>query len=133
PKADESSIEVVIFQPNYDPYNEKFRLQAIDIAKEMVEDARKLITLETRLLVWPETAIPYSFDMEEWKENEKITVIKDLVDSFPYLSVLTGTETLEFYESEKKPTPTARFTGDAGWYYDAYNTAMFFSENKGPE
>jgi apolipoprotein N-acyltransferase len=133
PKADEPKIEVIVFQPNYDPYDEKFRLQAIDIANEMVEDARKLITPETRLLVWPETAIPYSFDMEEWKEFEKITVINAFVDSFPFLSVLTGTETHEFYESEEKPTATARYTGDTGWYYDVYNTAMFFSDNKGPE
>src|SRR6187431_2140901 len=56
-------IEVVVVQPNFDPYNEKFRSapRAIpyDVQFErMLTLSERARTAETRFILWPETALP---------------------------------------------------------------------------
>jgi apolipoprotein N-acyltransferase len=54
-------VEIVVVQPNIDPYNEKFVSNADDQIKSMLEIAKKKISSKTKFVLFPETAISAAF------------------------------------------------------------------------
>jgi apolipoprotein N-acyltransferase len=137
PENLENKIEVVVVQPNLDPYNEKFQLEPEIIAQNIVKLSKPLLTDSTKFLILPETALPETFDLKYWHEEEKIEILQALESKFRELSILTGLETYEIYARLggdcSPPTLTARKTGMECVFYDAYNTAGFFTKNAEPE
>ena len=51
------AVEVVVAQPNIDPWNEEFRLSAAEILNRNFDVAEPLITENTRFVVSPESTI----------------------------------------------------------------------------
>lgn len=134
--SDQKSIEVVVAQPNLDPYNEKFRLSPVQIGQDAYKLTEPLINENTRFVVYPETAIPESFELADWRRESKLFPFINQTTTFPKLAILLGLETYEVYETPlkkcKKPTPTARsFSNSQCTFYDLYNTAGFlFNEEQ---
>jgi len=123
--------EVVIIQPNLDPYDQKFNMDVVDISNLMVELARKELTDSTKLLLLPETALPGWMVETHIKNQRKVRILLDLFHEYPNLSIVTGAETYEYLYAEERPTPTAKFD-EKDVYFDAYNTAILFERHKEP-
>ncbi len=123
------SVEVVIVQPNIDPYNEKFSgLSDVAQTQEIIRLAQQKITPETRFIIAPETALPGGYNEERLDEYESIRLLKQFIEQHPGISFLTGLSTYKFYEPFEKIPETARQTPQ-GDYYDSFNTAMLINRN----
>ena len=121
-------VNVVVVQPNIDPYNEKFSGSPHFIPYQ--KQLNRLITLsETKLdstidyLVWPETAMPSGYWEDEISDYPMIQSLIGFLEKYPNLTLITGADTYIEYDSEQNASETARFKPDLG-YYDVYNTAM---------
>lgn len=124
-------VEVVIVQPNIDPFNEKFEgsdsyIPKAEQVNRMKTLSEQFITPDTRWVLWPET----SFDTEQslWEEEmETLPEVNDLklwVASKPGLELITGATTFTSYGMLRKNAPaTARYHPNVG-YYDVYNTGL---------
>ena len=119
-----ASQNVVIVQPNIDPYTEKF-----DVAST-ASQVQKLITLSetnmdagTRLVVWPETALPVAVWQDKVVESPYYKPVFDFANRHPDVTIETGMETIKNYGAEKA-TNTARKDGSSGSYYDVFNAAI---------
>ncbi|MBC7947921.1 MAG: apolipoprotein N-acyltransferase [Chitinophagaceae bacterium] len=118
---------VIVVQPNVDPYEEKF------LAGNITPQIEKLIVLsegliddDTRLVVWPETAIPAQVWEDQIKDNIYYQPIWSFLDRHPQISLLTGIDSYKNYGNDKNTAPaSARFEESIGAYYDAFNTAAF--------
>lgn len=113
---------VVVVQPNVDPYNEKFtagtqaqQIQALILLSEQQIDSA------TSLVIWPETAIPVRVDEAALQANAYYEPVWQFLARHPQLSLLTGIDSYRFYTS--KQTQTARFAENDNLYYDVFNTA----------
>ena len=123
---------IVIVQPNVDPYEEKFDESTLE------KQIQNLITLSetkldsnTSLVIWPETAIP----IEVWEDNIQNSYYYQPVWTFlqrhPSISLLTGMNSRKKYGSDKKTaSSTARFDETGNFYFDVYNTAAMLYPNK---
>lgn len=134
---EEGGTEVVVVQPNQDPYGTKFKMDPLEQAQELIAMLRPHIDTHTRFVVLPETAFTGSFDVAEWQAVPKVQLLRQFLRDFPKLSVIVGMETYEMYwlegeECGSKPTYTARQTDDSCLWYDAYNTAGFFTLTGSP-
>tara|TARA_Y100000589_G_scaffold331027_1_gene382750 strand:- start:71749 stop:73410 length:1662 start_codon:yes stop_codon:yes gene_type:complete len=122
-------IEVVIVQPNIDPYNEKFGgLTDVEQAQEIIRLAQTKLTPETEFIIAPETALPRGYNEEHITDYEAINILKEFVNSHPKISFLIGISSYKFYEPFEEIPETARQTPD-GDYYDSFNTAMLLNKN----
>jgi len=127
-------VEVVVVQPNIDPYNEKFSSHKNFIpydkqAEIFLDLAKKQITNKTDLVLFPETAFDENYVEDNIKNYIPIKKIANFVTQSPKdISILGGGVTILTYGNEKK-TPTSRFYAEGNTYYDFFNTAMFFSKN----
>lgn len=123
-------IEVVIVQPNIDPYNEKFSGNSDEQLSKILQLAKKQLTQKTELLVLPETALPDGIWNEELEIHPQIERLREFVRHYPNLKILIGLSYYRFFYPNEKLTKTARiFRGGPG-HYDAYNAAMQVSLGK---
>src|SRR5690606_19101353 len=92
------SVEIVVLQPNIDPYTEKFigSENFIPFEKQLerfFDLSAEKITPSTSFLVWPETAIDFSFREEKIDREPYYQKIKAFKDQYPQLSLLSGAVT----------------------------------------
>lgn len=121
---------VVIVQPNIDPYTEKFTGSIESQIQKLVVLSEKQIDKNTSLVVWPETAIPAQVWEDQIKTNFSYNPVWSFLHRHPFVSLLTGIDSYKNYGTDKKNAPnTARFEPTSQTYYDAFNTAAFFEED----
>jgi apolipoprotein N-acyltransferase len=118
--------EVVVVQPNIDPYNEKFDYATVPFQmSNLINLSNKVITENTDFILWPETAIPTPTWLENIEEPPYMKTIKQFVDSCEHATLVTGITLLDYYDDAA--TSTARPGGDG--FYDVYNAAMSSRKN----
>ncbi|MBW3130284.1 apolipoprotein N-acyltransferase [Hymenobacter profundi] len=119
--------EVLVIQPNVDPYNEKFSSNPNFIPYD--QQLTRLLTLteqnitpQTRLVFWPETALEEHYFEDSFDANPKIQRLRQWLGQYPGIELITGyTGVLRYPDAI---TPTARYRDDMGWY-DVFNAATF--------
>lgn len=117
--------EVVIIQPNIDPYNDKFGGLSPDRQMDIILHlADSLTTDSTDYVVVPETAINDNVWENDIALNRSIRRIKVFTENHPGVKFITGATTYRAFPGNEPPTPTAHKFSDGNGYYDAYNTAL---------
>jgi apolipoprotein N-acyltransferase len=116
---------MVVIQPNIDPYNEKFfglspELQTQKILKLGEEKMDSTIDY----LVAPETALNDDIWLNEIHENRSIRLSEQFMKRFPRAKFVLGVTAYWRFEPGSKLTSTARPLGATGYHYDSYNAAI---------
>ena len=119
------TVEVVVAQPNIDPYKEEFRLSAAEILNRNFSVAEPLITENTRFVVSPESSIHESIWLEKIKFYRSINESK-LFCRNNNVSYIVGASTLGM-ASDKNDFAARKFY-DADEYYYSYNTALSIND-----
>lgn len=127
----EETVEAVAVQPNINPHYEKFPgtdrfIPYPEQMQRLLEGSRDKVTDQTKILAWPETAIPGGMDVADLEGYEQVKLIRRLLRENPQMALVTGIDGYEMYGAEPA-TPTARLTTN-GNYYDAFNTAIWLGE-----
>lgn len=122
-------FDVVIIQPNIDPY-EKFapnnELKHIDA---IVQLAKENSSLKTDLIIAPETAIASSFDEDNVWSSYGIQAINNFVKT-SNIPVCIGASTHRYFE---KHNSRASFELQNGGFLESYNSSVFFTPSTFPE
>ena len=131
PFATKGGVEVVVVQPNIDPYNEKFNTSYESQLAKTIQLIRQKISPNTVYLALPETFITgFSNDLNEDNINSlaEIKWFRDsLLVKYPQLKIVTGANTYKYYSLLETPSATARKDSRNDLYYDMYNTALFIT------
>ncbi|WP_319499388.1 apolipoprotein N-acyltransferase [uncultured Draconibacterium sp.] len=125
----ENPINIAIVQPNVDPYNEKFDMEAetqklddfLRLAAEVTNDS-------TDFIVGPETLFEHQ---TLWKEatldsNTFLNRLQNFLQQYENTEMVFGVSSYKVYENEEDITYTAQQNN--GIIYDRYNTAMLFNK-----
>lgn len=120
--------EVVIVQPNINPYEEKFNgdLSPEDQVKRIISLAKSELTENTSLLIAPETAIPFSLDEGAFGQFQVVEDLCQITEEFSRLRVVTGTSTHRYFLTEKRPSYAAEPLANGKGFVEYYNTAVHF-------
>lgn len=122
-KAD--PVNIVVVQPNIDPYSEKFSgMNYAEQLEKLLDLAKQKVDSSTEYLVCPETALTETIWENNLEQTASIHRLKEFLKQFPKLKIIVGASTAYLYEAGEKPSVTARkFTKEEG-YYDVFNTAF---------
>jgi apolipoprotein N-acyltransferase len=124
-------VQVIIVQPNIDPYTEKFTTLTQEY---QLHKALQLASTETDaatdLIITPETTLPQNINEDEFHLTTEDTIIHKFLRQNPKLALLMGVSTLKIYEHPEDKTATARKFIDADVYYDVFNTAAYFTNTQ---
>lgn len=120
------SMNVVVCQPSFDPWQEKFVRDPQDLENEMIAISEKANLENTDLLVWPETSLTDNIDVAEPEMHPLVHRLRLLQRKYPRLHILTGADMQQVYRNAgKRPDATARATNDPGTWWNAYNSAVY--------
>lgn len=127
---DGEQVEVVIVQPNIDPYLEKFGgLPPSDQIEKMMVLAKEKLTPNTDYLIFPETAIPESHWEHEIDYLYVTEEIRKLQEINPKLKVIIGSSSSVLYTPGQELSATANAFRDGSGYYDNYNSALYYDSS----
>ncbi len=117
-------IEVVVVQPNIDPWFDKFKnLTPEQQMNRILNLASSAVTPSTQYVVAPETAIPRGVWKHTFEYNEEIKTIRAFINEHPQVKFITGLTYLEIFTKDQKIPFTAEQFSDDLWY-DDYNAAV---------
>lgn len=117
--------EIVIIQPNIDPYTEKFTIPFEKQFEGILAMVTASVSNNTKWIVTPETTIDDPVNTEDIANDKYIRRLKNLTAQHPSASIVTGMVTYKLYpHSEEAPTKSARKIDESGLYYDHFNSAL---------
>jgi apolipoprotein N-acyltransferase len=129
-----NASEVLIIQPNTDPYTEKFTLPFEDQLQKVISMAKTEATEKTAWIITPETTVDDPVNLNEMNQNKFILMIRELTGKYPGASVVTGMVTYKLYHDQPEaPTKSARKTDSSGDYFDHFNSAIKIDTGKSIE
>ena len=124
---EEKPVEIVVVQPNTDPYNAQFDHSPLVLLEKNLSLAEQKITENTKYVVFPESTL-YDGNQSIWEGRlERSPLIKRLQDFIaenPQIAIVIGASTHRELGKDEQKTHAVRKFRDADKYYYAYNTAF---------
>jgi apolipoprotein N-acyltransferase len=114
---------VLIIQPNIDPYGKFGEISVEQQIEAHLQLSEQNIDSNTRLIIWPETALSANTEINDVQNNANYKPVFDFINRHPNITLLSGIETYRLYGTEKPNSAYARKTPE-GIYYDSYNAAV---------
>lgn len=121
------TYEVVVVQPNIDPYNEKFDPNStVDKQLQKIFDlANQKVSLKTDLVICPETAISQGFVEDELKAYTFYELLQNQLKSWKKTDLLIGASTYQLFQ--KKHSRASIKIPDQEGYFESYNSSLYLS------
>lgn len=123
-------IEIVVVQPNMDPWSEQFMSPPEEVINRMMELSTPLISDRTVFWIAPESAIQEGLKEPEmtsrYGKSTSVKKLQKFMADYPSMQMIVGASTWNFVDEE---TPTHRKTPD-GKMYDEYNTAILMNSQR---
>ena len=137
--------EIILVQPNVDPYNEKFQYESADIQlMKMLDLAQTKITDSTKIVLFPETALQERttlFPQKDslvliglWENNieqsNSIRIIRQFLEVYPQLTLIFGIASDRLQAKNEKIIPASRYINELDVYYQSYNAALIIEKDR---
>lgn len=126
----ENPVNIVIVQPNIDPYNEEYDIHAENKKlKKFVQLADSKISSHTDLVIGPETVFERypDWNVDRLELNFQFRQLTDWIWKHPKAEVIFGASTIKIYPDPESASSTSRVSNDM--YYDVFNSAVFIDRN----
>jgi len=125
---DPSDFEVIVIQPNINPYTEKFAgLSDMEQLQRIADLAASEITFSTKLLVAPETSLPGFWEDSVSDENPIVFIFSPLMEKYPDVVLLGGCMTSRKIKQDEEIPYTAKWDATGKCHYETYNSALFMN------
>lgn len=121
-KEQSDPSNVVVVQPNIDPYGKSGLIPAALQVQTLTHLSDSLGQVNTEFFLWPETAIPEDMDENHIRTSPHFVQVQRFLSKYRNGNVLTGAETHKFFNYAK--TSTANAIPGTTQFYDRYNTAV---------
>lgn len=113
---------VVIVQPNIDPYLKYGGLSAQQQLGKLLTLSKQKAKKNTEFFIWPETALTGLTHEQDFRNTANYSTVKTFLKPYKNATLITGAETFLTYTEAK--TPSAIFDKNNNMYYDIFNSAV---------
>ena len=120
-------VEIIVVQPNLDPYSEEFTLTAPEIMQRNLSVAAPLMTENTRFVVSPESAIQENIWLERIDKYYSIRELRRFIEKHPQMCYVIGISAYGLVPEGHENDFAARKFNDIDKYFYAYNTATLIT------
>ena len=124
-----NSVEIVVVQPNLDPYYEEFTLTPPEILNRNFSVAAPLVSENTRFVVSPESAIQEDIWLEKIDKSYSIRGLRRFISKYPELCYVIGISTCGLAPDDAANDFAARKFANADKYFYSYNTAALITKD----
>ncbi len=118
--------EVIVLQPNVDPYSEKYDTPNFATAKGLLAQADAVITPNTEYLIAPETVLAESAPFDQFYNSPARYMMLNYIKKHPKVQLLWGIDTYRFIFDKNDVHISSNVYRDGIWV-DFYNAALFMN------
>lgn len=121
----EPTLNIVLHQPNIDPYSSKYNLTNTTFLTQFKEQVKPYINSETDYILSPETyfAEGYGERLNGFENSVLFQKMQRELVPFPKLQWITGIQLYDLYEQKNAPSLTANKV-KPGFWVEYYNSAL---------
>ena len=125
------NVNVVLLQPELDPYNEKYSKDSLQILDELLTLAEQNSKGKIDFFIAPETAFPGRGSLSEngFNKSISINIAKEFLTKHPQSILLTGASTHKFLFNESETENYSVKLQDGVWA-NSYNSALQIIPNQ---
>ena len=125
------SVNVLMLQPELDPYTEKYSKDSLTILNDLLTLAETNSKGQIDYYIGPETSIPGFGSISEngFGQSMLLNTVKGFLSRHPKSVFATGISSHRFYTDENEKSETAYQTSQ-GIYVDSYNSAVQIIPNQ---
>ena len=117
--------EVIIIQPNTDPYTEKFIVPFKTQLQKVINLASDSLSPNSSWIISPETTVDDPVNLDDTGNDQYIMMLRNMVREYPSATVVAGLVTYRQYDSkDEAPTRSAVKRDLSGYYSDHFNSAL---------
>ena len=124
-------VNVLMLQPELDPYTEKYSKDSLSILNDLLTLAETNSKGQIDYYIGPETSIPGFGSISEngFGQSMLLNTVKGFLSRHPKSVFATGISSHRFYTDENEKSETAYQTSE-GMYVDSYNSAVQIIPNQ---
>ena len=123
------TVEVVLLQPNIDPYSEKFSgVSQQEQTRRLISLAQTMVNDSTSYVLAPETALAPMWEGDSLRQNSDLVAIYSFIRNYPSLRFVAGAITQRKLEHGEPISYTSRQDAD-GKYFDVFNSAVLLDHS----
>ncbi len=123
----ENPANVVVVQPNIDPYEKFGSLSSSDQVEKLIQLSESVAQSNTEFFIWPETAISKGTEERTFRDDSNFIRIQQFLVNYKNANLISGIESYSIYETAK--TETARYDNNSGIYFDVFNAAVLIENS----
>ena len=125
----EKSTEIIVLQPNIDPYSEKYYTSDNLIAKNLFELTKQQKPKLGALVLAPETVFADGTDLKLFKNSDASKFSRQLVHEFDNINLLSGITMYERITKKSNVEAQTNFLRKGLWY-NSFNSAFYATPGK---
>lgn len=124
-------VNVLMLQPELDPYNEKYQKDSITIQNELLALAEEHSTTKIDYYIAPETAIPGRGSISEtaFEKSELLNNVKSFLTRHPKSVFASGISSHRYYLNSEN-LPKEAYQNSSGTWVESYNSAVQIIPNQ---
>lgn len=128
------SVNVLMLQPELDPYTEKYSKDSLTILNDLLTLAEENSKGQIDYFIGPETSLPGFGSISEtgFEHSTLLNSVKEFLGKHPKSVFATGISSHRFYRDENEKSSTAYQTS-SGSFVDSYNSAVQIIPNQNVE
>ena len=124
----EKMMEVVILQPNINPYTEKYNTTDERIGELLLQLSNKAVSDSTSLIIAPETVFADGTQLSNFERSEAIYFGEQISRMKSHLSFLGGVSLFDrFQDPDKVQKQSNQIRPNINDWYDDYNSAFMIN------
>ena len=124
--AEGETKEVVLLQPNVDPYTEKYSTTNYNTTQELLALAKPICTPVTDYVIAPETVLAEMIPYEQFSQSTCPMLMRQFIQEHPGIQLLWGIDTFTFITNPADVKPASNAFRPGIWI-DFYNAALFMN------
>jgi len=123
-EEDGNDVEVLILQPNINPYTEKYNTSDTRVGELLTSLTASKITKNTDFIIAPETVFADNNRLKKFPNSIAKKTAAEIINTYPKAHFLSGISLLDVFRDVSKVHAQTN-QHKSGVYYDDYNTAFF--------
>jgi len=122
------SVNLIMLQPNIDPYSEKYDMSNLKMAEMFIELSNTKISDSTDFILAPETVFAQSVKLKQFERSLLKGRLDQYVSEYPNVNLLTGMSFIDVIRDKSKVRAQTNQYNATTWY-DDYNSAILINSS----
>lgn len=123
-----SGVEVLLTQPNVDPYSEKYHQNNTQVLDQLIQLTESQMSPATRFVISPETVFASDERIEELPYSSTTVQIQQFIHDHPQINFLAGISLYQVFNDPSLVTSQTNHLNN-GLFYNTYNSALFLNRS----